>query len=138
MSLQSPCELVKPHATCVLLPTTTEGTPGSVTPIRRWGDVLGPSCHSSDARYHVFGTRTVRCMSLARSARPSPVRRPETAQLLLPMDPSLSIPNSQLPTPNCPLPAPNRRSINPSDPLASCSIGRTTGVESFDSSCLGG
>src|SRR5262245_97660 len=119
MSLQSPCELVKPHATCVLLPTTTAGTPGSVTPINRCGGALASSCHSSDARYHVFGTRTVRCMSLASRARPSLVSRPDTAQLLLPIDSSRLISNSQF--------------------LASCSIGRgALGVDSLGCGWCGG
>ena len=59
---------------------------------------FGPSCHSSDARYQVFGTRTVRCMSLATSARPSASgagHRPVVAA-----DGAVSI-NSRLPTP-CP------------------------------------
>src|SRR5512145_964894 len=43
-----------------------------------------PRGHSSDARYHVFGTRTARCISLATSGAPSVVRRPEMTQLLLP------------------------------------------------------
>src|SRR5678816_1000792 len=46
-------------------------------------------------RYHVFGTRTVRCMSLATSAAPLSVRRPATAKLLLPMAVSGSTPKSQ-------------------------------------------
>src|SRR5436309_15235638 len=38
----------------------------------------------SDARYQMFGVDRPRCMSLATIAPPSVVRRPATAQLLLP------------------------------------------------------
>src|SRR6516225_3521977 len=80
-SLQSPSELVKPHATSPLLPATSEGTPGSVTPVRRRD---GEFVHTIDARYQMFGTESPRCMSLATIAPPSAVSRPATAQLLLP------------------------------------------------------
>ena len=81
----SACALVNPHATKVLLPATSVGWPGSVMPSsRRVCDESASSRHSSTARYHVFGTRMSRCMSLATSARPSEVSSRDTAQLLLP------------------------------------------------------
>src|SRR5215470_10114923 len=80
-SLQSPSELVKPHATSPLLPATSQGTPGSVTPVRRRDR---ESFHTIDARYQMFGTDSPRCMSLATIAPPSAVSRLATAQLLLP------------------------------------------------------
>src|SRR5205807_1126900 len=86
-SLQSPTELVKAHARSPLLPATSDGTPGSVTPVRRRGRV---SRQTIDARYQMFGVDRPRCMSLATMAPPSPVRRPATAQLLLPRASSLA------------------------------------------------
>src|SRR5271155_4857401 len=80
-SLQSPVELVKPHATSPLLPATSQGTPGSVTPARRCARV---SRHAIAARYQMLGADRPRCMSLATTAPPPAVRRPATAQLLLP------------------------------------------------------
>src|SRR5271170_4286932 len=80
-SLQSPVELVKPHATSPLLPATSHGPPGSVTPVRRCARV---SRHTIAARYQVLGADSPRCMSLATIAPPSAVRHPATAQLLLP------------------------------------------------------
>ena len=62
------------------------------------------SGHSSAARYQVFGTRIVRCMSLATSAPPSAVSRPDTAKLLLPTARAHSL--SSIPAPN---PARSRR-----------------------------
>src|SRR5262249_56413474 len=75
------CVLVKPQATSPLLPATSEGTPGSVTPATWRGR---ESCQAVDARYQMFGVARPRCMSLAMMAPPSLVRRPATAQLLLP------------------------------------------------------
>src|SRR5262245_50722949 len=80
-SLQSPPVLVNPHATEPLLPTTTLGSPGSVTPV-----MVSESrpLTTSDARYQMFGTLIARCMSLPTSAPPVAVLAPATAQLLLP------------------------------------------------------
>src|SRR2546428_1803926 len=80
-SLQSPTELVKAQARSPLLPATSDGTPGSVTPVRRRGRV---SRQTIDARYQMFGVDRPRCISFATMAPPSVVRRPATAQLLLP------------------------------------------------------
>ena len=44
---------------------------------------LSPSGKINEARYQVFGTPSLRCMSLATMAPPVAERRPETAQLLL-------------------------------------------------------
>src|SRR5258705_3807468 len=87
---------------CVLLPVTSAGTPGSVTPTRTCrSDGFAASGHSIDARYHVFGTRMNRCMSLATMALPSADNAPDTAQLLLPRASRSAgaTPNSQPPTP---------------------------------------
>ena len=109
-SLASTCALVNPQATWVLLPVTSVGWPGSVRPASsRVCDGSASSRHSSTARYHVFGTRMSRCMSLATSARPVPVRSPDTAQLLLP---SAASPSRRRPRVDRP------RFGRPSDPSA--------------------
>ena len=142
MSLQSPCELVKPHATCVLLPTTTAGTPAASPPSN---DVAWRWAHPAirERRDTRVGDAHGEMHVVGDEARPSAVRRPEIAQLLLPMAPSLSTPNShtldaarpstllgatlslskgrggqaivegQLPTPKCQFPTPKVRSSLP-------------------------
>ena len=84
-SLQSPPVLVKPHATCPLLPTTRLGRPGRVTPVSRivWPGTRG-SGTTIEARYQMLGTPIARCMSLATRPAPVAVCAPATAQLLLP------------------------------------------------------
>src|SRR4030095_15602041 len=79
---QPPSLFVKPQATWVLLPTTTAGDPGSVTPVTSC--FPAPSDQASVARYQVLGTPMPRCMSSARSGAPLAVWAPATAQLLLP------------------------------------------------------
>ena len=66
-----------------LLPAITSGVPGSVTPVTSIAASPG-AARMSRARYHTFGTRSARCMSLATIAPPLAVRLPATAQLLLP------------------------------------------------------
>ena len=96
---QSPWELVKPHATRPLLPATTIGAPGRVTPMRRCSSPQ-PSCpgQTSMARYHVLGIAIPRCMSLATIALPWPVREPATAQLLLPTSEAASRTSASAPS----------------------------------------
>src|SRR6476661_8768029 len=83
-SLQSPSLLVNPHATRPLLPTTSHGRPGSVTPVRRRAGRPGSAAIVYEARYQIDGTPIARCMSLATRAAPVDVCAPSTAQLLLP------------------------------------------------------
>ncbi|CAJ6154944.1 Uncharacterised protein [Burkholderia pseudomallei] len=66
-----------------LLPTTTAGRPGSVTPTTRAaGPAPPPSLNI--ARYQMFGRPNDRCMSSPTIAAPLAVRLPASAQLLLP------------------------------------------------------
>src|SRR5688572_33171917 len=85
--------------------------------------------HSSDARYHVFGTRTARCMSFATSGAPSLVNRPAITQLLLPIALSPRVvssgPKAQCPEPKAPSSTPNAQRPRPDD-------------EGIDVSCRGG
>ena len=77
--------LVKPHATRPLLPTTTAGVPGSVTPTTCRVPPGAPgSGQRSTARNQMCGTRRPRCMSSASRAPPWEVCAAATAQLLLP------------------------------------------------------
>jgi hypothetical protein len=71
-------ELVKPQAILPVLPATSMGAPGSVTPVS-----LCPG-HLSDMRYQMFGTPRWRCMSFATSAPPPAARAPATAKLFEP------------------------------------------------------
>src|ERR1700734_1526423 len=77
----SPYLLVKPQAMWPLLPATSDGVPGNVTPTSS-----NPSAAASTRRdlYHVLGTRSPKCMSFAINAAPWAVLDPATAQLLLP------------------------------------------------------
>ena len=80
-SERSAVRLVKPHATCPLVPCTIAGTPGSDSPMSR------PPSHTRSTRYQKFGAISVRCMSLPTMARPSRVREPATANAF---DPGVS------------------------------------------------
>src|SRR5687767_1342926 len=62
-------------------PATSTGAPGNVIPLRSSEAVF------KRARYQTVGTRRFKCMSLATSALPLAVSRPETTQLLLPASP---------------------------------------------------
>src|SRR5580704_7889534 len=65
-------------------PATSRGAPGRVTPVRsNAGSDVVPVVRSR-AWYQRVGTRCPRCMSLATRAAPVVVRRPASAQLLLP------------------------------------------------------
>src|SRR4029077_1784441 len=67
---------------CPFDPATSSGAPGSVTPFR--SRACAPAPVRGRAGYQTGGTRSPRCISLATSAAPVVVRRPATAQLLLP------------------------------------------------------
>src|ERR1700712_2789376 len=70
---------------CPLEPATINGAPGSVTPLRSRAGCPEEAFIRRRARYQTMGTRARKCMSLAIKAPPVAVRRPLTAQLLLPM-----------------------------------------------------
>src|SRR5256885_2279142 len=70
---------------CPLEPATINGAPGSVTPLRSRAGCVPDAFTRKLARYQTIGTRARRCMSLAISAAPVVVKRPLTAQLLLPI-----------------------------------------------------
>ena len=63
-------EFVNPQAIRPVLPATSAGVPGSVTPVSSWPG------HLSDIRYQMFGTPRCRCMSLATIAGPPAARAP--------------------------------------------------------------
>ena len=68
--------LVMPHATRALWPSTTNGTPGIVTP-----EISRPAATRCSS-YQTEGNSIGRCGSFARIARPLFVFRPATTQLL--------------------------------------------------------
>jgi len=76
------CELKTPFGFNVGLGQTETVTPGNVTPTS-WRAAEG-EVTINRARYQIWGRRSLRCMSLASSARPSVVCVPATTQLLLP------------------------------------------------------
>ncbi|CAM3764987.1 hypothetical protein PSMA106859_16290 [Pseudoalteromonas maricaloris] len=85
---QSPIELVKPQAICVLLPAIISGRPGKETPVNLRSSLA--SCQEKPTRYQILGTLRFKCISLATKALPDFVFAPDTAQLLLPATEGLS------------------------------------------------
>ncbi len=82
--------LVKPQATLLVRPSTTNGRPGSVAPITSSAGTLLPSgardagaC--SRAKYQMAGALRPRCGSFANSGLPLVLCEPATTQLLLPL-----------------------------------------------------